>query len=469
MILLALIAVLSYVTYYYFQNRRLPSFDVVTADAPVQPPRFLYAITGSGANVIAKPVGVGVAADGRVYAVNFGKRRVDAFTNSGRFLFSFAKTAKDKLRNPVHLWVKGDEVWVTDRRYRTIFIFDLEGKFLREFTPKGEELEWTPLALAFSDKGELRVTEVGDTESHQVMYFSEVGSRTVNIGRTYQALTLEDTPGGFYFPDGIAVAKNGDVYVSDGNNRRVQVFDSSGTFKQFIDTSGVPRGVAIDSEDRLYVVDAVAHTVDIYTLKGERLTQFGSHGFGPGQFNFPNDVTTDDRNRIYVTDRENNQIQVWGWPTAELPPIAAPKSPWGWALCLSPLLLLPLLLALRKIRIVVTPDFIDALIDAEEIAAVSKVRRLRLVAPQADEELYAGRVVEDVDLGTLIEFEPHSESDARAMAERYELTERESVLFSMAIREKGLASQDRELRKHAALVDIRALDIEQFREEYLRS
>jgi len=468
-VLFVLLAALAYATYYFAQNRRLPVLDIAAPVAAVQPPRHLFSIAGTGVDELQSPVGVGVSADGRVYAVDFQKRRVSVFSNSGRFLFAFNKTATDVLRNPVHLWVKGEEVWVTDRRHRKIFIFNLDGEFIREFAPKNEELAWTPLALAFTPEGELRVTDVGDTRNHRLLYFSEDGSRTATVGRTHQALTPDDEPGGFYFPNGLAVAEDGRVFVSDGDNRRIQVFDEDGKFQAFVDTSGVPRGIAIDEEQRLYVVDAIAHTIDIYDLKGERLTQFGSQGFGPGQFNYPNDIALDARGRIYVSDRDNNQVQVWGWPVAEPPALAAPKTLSGWLACLSPLLLLPLLLLLRKTRFVVTPDFVEAIVAAGEVSSVAKRRRIRLMAPEEDRSLYEGRVVDDVDLGTLIEFDVHSESDARAMAEKYELDQRSSVLISMASRVKALCTEDRELRRDAVLAEIRSMSFDEFRKTYLDS
>jgi len=468
-ILLLLLALLAYASYYFIQNRRLPVLDIAEPVAAVQPPRYLFSITGAGVNELQSPVGVGVSDSGRVYVVDFTKRRISVFTTNGRFLFSFNKTKDDVLRNPVHLWVKGEEVWVTDRRQRTIYVFDLDGRFKREFVPLNEELEWTPLALAFSPQGELRVTDVGDTQNHRLLYFSAEGSRTATVGRTHQALSLDDTPGGFYFPNGLAVDAEGQVFVSDGDNRRIQVFDKNGEFQAFVDTSGVPRGIAIDDEQRLYAVDAVAHTVDIYDLKGERLTQFGSQGFGPGQFNFPNDITLDARGRIYVTDRDNNQVQVWGWPVAEPPVVALPTSLAGWLACLSPLLLLPLLLLLRKTRFVVTADFVEAILTAGELEAVVKKRRIRFVAPEEDRSLYEGRVVGDIKLDDLIEFEAHSESDARAMADKYSLDERAAVLVSMASRVKGLCTEDRDLRRDAVLAEVRALGFDEFRKNYLDS
>lgn len=467
-ILALLLALLSYATYYFVQNRRLPVVQIGEPERVVEPPQYLYSITGEGKSALRRPIGVGVSDDRRLFVVDFANSRISVFTTRGRYLYSFNKAGSAKLRNPVHLWVKGEEVWVTDRRLQAMFVFDLDGKFKRTFYPNGDKkFRWTPLALAF-DGDQLRVTDVGTTDRHRLIYFSEDGSRTVTLGRTYQATNLEEEPAGFMFPNGLAVADNGDVYVSDGDNRRVQVFDKSGQFKQFIDTSGVPRGIAIDREQMLYIVSAVAHTVDIYDLKGKQLTQFGSQGFGPGQFNYPNDVTVDRNRRIYVSDRENDQVQVWGWPVAQPPAVAAPKTPLGWVACLSPLLLLPFLLLFRKRRVVVTPDLVEALIESELIARVSKQRRLRLVCPDADHVFYAGREIEGVDLGSLIEPENHSESDVRSYMDKLAIEEKQAVYIAMGARFAALATQDRELRRIAVLAEIRVVDIDEFREVFIR-
>jgi hypothetical protein len=356
---------------------------------------------------------------------------------------------------------------VTDRRHRAIFVYDLEGKFRRRFTPRGEKLNWAPLALAFSNRGELRVTDVNASAKHRLHYFSAEGSRTATVGRTVQVTSLNEAPGGFYFPNGVAVSRDGSVFVSDGNNRRVQVFDDKGEFKEMLDTSGVPRGLAIDEKQQLYVVDAVAHTVDIYTLDGEQLTQFGSQGFGPGQFNFPNDIALDGRRRIYVSDRSNGQVQVWGWPVAEPPAVAAPTSLLGWLACLAPLLLLPFLLLLRKIRIVVTPDFVEAIVDAERVRAVAGRRRLRLVAPEEDRDLYEGRTEEGIDLATVVVFESHSESDAQAVVDKSGVSENDAIYLSMAMRARALGTADRDMRRNAVLADVRVISFEDFERDYL--
>lgn len=464
-ILLLLLALLAYTTYYFMQNRTLPVIGGKSVVQSVEPPRYLYSITGKGKNQLMTPTGVGVSADGRVYAVDLGRRRISIFTNSGTYISSF----NDNLTSPVHLWVTKDEVWVSDRRQETLEVFDLKGKHLYTFDP-GEGFVWSPLALAFDDKGNLRTTDVKDKDKHRLVYFSADGSRTAVIGHSYHANTLEEEPAGFSYPNGVAISKDGRVYVADGNNRRVQVFDSKGNFEAFVDTSGIPRGLAIDSSDRLYVVDAVAHTVDVFSLAGKRITRFGGRGTGPGQFNYPNDVALDKRGHIYVSDRENDQIQVWGWPVAELPkPLRqAPRTPWGWLAYIAPLLILPILPLTKKRRIVVTPDFITALVTAGEVAAVSKKRNIRLIAPEADRTVYEGLVAEGVELDKLIRFEAYSESDANALKVRYGFSERDAALLSMAERSIGLGTEDEAQRQEAKVADLRALTCAEFIDVFIR-
>lgn len=471
-LLLILLLLLGYSAYYFAMNRRLPALSIAPPGAnTIAPPQYLYSISGKGSAELSRPVGVGVAADGRVYVVDFGHHRVSVFTNAGGYLFSFDKTADGKLMNAVHLVIRGSEVWVSDRYYHCIYIFDLQGKYLRKYAPKNETLQWTPLAFSFDATGGLKVTDVGQTNKHQLLYFSADGSRTVTLGQTAQVNKLQESPGSFMFPDGVAVAANGDVYVSDGDNRRVQVFSPEGKFVRFLDTSGVPRGIAIDSKQRLYVADALAHMIGVYDLKGMALTTFGSRGYGPGQFNYPNDIAIDKGGRIYISDRENDQIQVWGWPVAALPTVTLPSTPAGWLsalACCIPLLLLPLLFLLRrKIRIVVTPEFMDALETMGEIGAIAEKPRLRLIAPEEDRKLYEGRVADGVDLGELLTFEEYSESDVRALRERLRIEQRPALLLVMADRAKALGTVDKELRILAMVAKVRAIDVQEFREMYL--
>lgn len=467
--LLLLLLLLAFVSYAWFTDRRLPGIgDDIKGIEEIAAPEYLYSITGEGGNTLERPVGVEIA-NGRVYVVDFGKHRVSVFTELGRYLFSFQDIAGGKiLSRPNVIAIKGSEVWVTDRLRRSVYIFNLDGKYIREFKPEEKELKnWAPFAMEFAPDGRFVVTDIGDTTRHKVHFFSTQGRLIATVGKKVPAHERNSEPEAFYFPSSVAIADE-KAYISDGDNRRMQVFSLNGQFLQFVDTSGVPRGADTDSQDRLYVADALAHAVDVYDLKGKRLTKFGSQGFGPGQFNYPGFVAVNDRGRIFITDRENNQVQVWGYASVA-PPVAIekPSTPLGWAACLSPLLLLPLLLLRRKRRIVVTPDFVELLVTLEEVANVKSLKRVQLICPEKDHVFYRDRVEQDVDLGHMIEPEAYSESDVRALIDRRGVTESQAIYVAMGGRATALATQDPELRGIGLLLDVTVVDFEEFRERFM--
>ena len=53
--------------------------------------------------------------------------------------------------------------------------------------------------------------------------------------------------------------------------------------------------------------------MELVTTPPTFVGSFGTLGVGDGQFNYPNGLAVDARARIYVTDRENNRVQVWGF------------------------------------------------------------------------------------------------------------------------------------------------------------
>jgi DNA-binding beta-propeller fold protein YncE len=462
-VLALILAILAYAAFYYTQNRRLPIPEVVVGSQKLEPPKFLYAFAGTGDKAMTRPTGIGIIGD-RVYVTDFAYRTVRAYSLTGDFLFEFGGITDGKstrLDSPVHIAIGPDNtVWVTDRTLRGVYVFDEDGKFLRKFVPDGDPaFSWSPLAITFAPNGDLFITDVGDSANHRVLAFGANGTLKAKWGSTAQITAVTDSPGQFLFPNGLAVAGTGStalVYVADGNNRRVQVFRPDGTFVRIINTSGTPRGLTVDSQQRLYVVDALSHRVDIYSSQGAPLAAFGENGSGAGQFSFPNDVTLDAKERIFITDRENNQVQVWGFSVAEIPGVTrvSPSSAW-WLLILLPLLLLPFLL--RRRRFVATPDFVDGMIAAEMVHTMVN-KRWRWVMEEEDGAAYQGRVVEGVALSDLLHPEPHSLSDANVIRTRLATTAKIAGLLAMAKHYRVLCTEDPDLARLAASLGIDVYD-----------
>ena len=123
------------------------------------------------------------------------------------------------------------------------------------------------------------------------------------------------TPGGgeseFNVPWGVAVDSNGNVYVVDTGNDRVQQFSATGGFLRQWGTTDFtnPYGIAIDGEDHVYVVDRMDNRVLKFDSDGHSLTQWGHEGGGEREFRAPIGIATDGSGHVYVADSGNGRIQ----------------------------------------------------------------------------------------------------------------------------------------------------------------
>ena len=268
-----------------------------------------------------KPLGVAVTPSGdRIYVTESnGTRMVRVYDRAGKQVDTLkppASTGPDHLPMYVAIDPTTQDVYVSDRVTASIYIYDANGKYLRTFAPKGNlGAKWAPLALTFGPDGRLYVTDINGTttKTHRVVVFGPDGTLVHSMG----------TPG-LSFPNGIVVDSHGNIEVSDSNNSRLVVFNVAGKTLAMIASGvgegdlGMPRGTAVDDSGRLYVVDTSDHNVKVYNVGDSGSTPayvglFGTEGQLDGTFEFPNGIATDTRAHIYVTDRENNRVQVWGY------------------------------------------------------------------------------------------------------------------------------------------------------------
>lgn len=268
---------------------------------------------------VAQPMDVAVSPDGnRVYVTETGGRRtVRVFDSSGNQLDALRPPGHaGRWRLPVYVAVDPGtgEVYVSDRLRETVDVYGEGGRHLRKLQPGGPLGRGAnPLGLAFGPQGNLYMTDVGGgRRDHRVLVFGGDGEPKRKIGGR----------GAFWFPNGLALDAGENLYVSDSNNGRLAIFDAGGRLAASIQRGvgegdlGLPRGVAVD-DGLLYVVDATAHTVKVYELAEEEAAvpsyvgAFGGEGIDDGGFQYPNGIAIDADGRIYVTDRENDRVQIW--------------------------------------------------------------------------------------------------------------------------------------------------------------
>ena len=124
--------------------------------------------------------------------------------------------------------------------------------------------------------------------------------------------------GQFKNPNGVAMADNGDVYVSDYYNHRIQKFTNDGLYVTSWGSYGtgqgqfrVPFGLAVDHDDFIYVADYTNHRIQKFTSAGLFVRTFGGYGTGNGQFRYPRGVAVDNQGHVYVADYSNHRLQVF--------------------------------------------------------------------------------------------------------------------------------------------------------------
>ena len=465
-ILVILLALLGAYYAYYNATHQL-SFNIAASSNidVIQPPQFLYSFSGA-AKKLQRPIGVTVDGD-TVYAVDSAGRDILVFDQAGNYKRSFGTSITvvplNLERNPTN-----NQLYVTDRRLHKILRFDLAGKYLGDFNPnlpkdqlpkfKTGGVQWDPVALAFAPDGTLYVTEI--LNGHRFLIFNPDGTFKKSIGYAGMVVDAKNTPGAFQFPNGIVYEK-GLVYITDSNNRRVQVYDKNGNFKTIIVTQGLPRGIAFlnpfpsdkpTTADRFVIADTLSHDGTIWTVKGDKVLSFGQQGFLDGEFNYPNGAAVGSRNKIFIADTANGRIQVWGWPN-QVSPVPIPVASNKWWLCLIPLLLLPLLLLFRRKRFFATEDFVNAMITAEQVQLMPSRRRRWLVTNEAYEK-FKDLVEHDIELGKLLNPTEYSESDARALMDKLEIELPAAIIMAIAQRNPVFCTEDAEYRRLAKSLEI---------------
>lgn len=159
---------------------------------------------------------------------------------------------------------------------------------------------------------------MADFYNQRIQHLNADGSFIEQWGTTAQVGIWAEE---FNYPTDVAIGNDDQLLVADGYNDRIQVFASSGKFRRkwggplamnifgpFPGWFTTVTSVTVGPEGNVFVADFYNNRVQKYDPEGHFLTAFGHDGNGPGQFAYITAVAVAPDGTLFATDLGNNRV-----------------------------------------------------------------------------------------------------------------------------------------------------------------
>jgi DNA-binding beta-propeller fold protein YncE len=247
-----------------------------------------FGTPGSGDGQFQDPIGVAINSTGFVYVADFGNNRVQIFDANGNFI---NESIESGYTQPWGIAINSSDVVYVSYRSGRVGVFDTNNNLVNTF---------------------FTGTSYGDAVDSSSNIYLAMGNRVSELSSSgHILLSIPNSTGQLIEPTGVAVNSQNLVYVVDSGQEHINVYDSNGSFEFSGFSLPDPIDDAINSSDFVYVLDRTDR-VFVYNSNGNYIgVRFGTSGSGNGQFNNPFGIGINSTGFVYVADSGNNRIQVF--------------------------------------------------------------------------------------------------------------------------------------------------------------
>ncbi|TES93513.1 MAG: 6-bladed beta-propeller [Candidatus Cloacimonadota bacterium] len=248
---------------------------------------------GSGTGQYLNPEDVGVDTKGNIYILDKGTNRILVF-NDSLFSHQFGGfgTGTGRLNDPSSFVVSPNYLYVYDAGAEKISKYNLNGDFVGSIF---ENNNMDRCAMALDDFGNIYICS---SEENKIVKISNAGEEIVSFGSFGWGEGFLDNP------QGITVSSNGDIYVSDTDNSRVEIFNSQGQFKREIGKGVLKRPIDldIDSWDNLFICDIEVKKIFIFDREGKLKNEIKA------MVEEPVNIAISENGKLYIADRKARRV-----------------------------------------------------------------------------------------------------------------------------------------------------------------
>ena len=259
---------------------------------------------------------------------------------SGFNKFIFGEQKPKTMLKPYGVQIHNGKIYVCDTGVKGIVIIDLEKNTFDYFIPQGRGTLKLPISCFVDKKGYLFIADgnrrqivvfddklsyvnaFGEAENfkptdvfvtNDTIWVANVKNHHIEVYKndsTYKHLSYfpEIEHGSEAYlnqPTNISVTQD-KIYVTDFGSFKVKIYNHSGEFIGSVGHYGKsfgqfvrPKGIALDNEENLYVVDAAFQNIQIFNKKKQLLMFFGGAYSGPGSMSLPAKIDIDYNNKRY--------------------------------------------------------------------------------------------------------------------------------------------------------------------------
>jgi DNA-binding beta-propeller fold protein YncE len=283
--------------------------------------KYLFEIKGGPGSPFNQPTDLAVGKNGRIYVLDGVNDRVQVFDSRGNFLFLFGKpgSGNGELNRPVGLETdRQGRVYIADSRNHRVQVFDSEGKYINKIIlpTKGTNLPPDPVdVLIVSPRDETETLFVSDNDNHNILVYDKDSLKLIN---KFGIHGFEEQ-GSFRYPFSLATDmgyKN--IYVVDVLNTRVQMFDRNGKFIRKIGGWGIregtffrPKGVTADVDNNIYVSDSYMGVIQLFRPDGSYVSVVGTQKGKEKKFKTPIRIYIDRNQRLFVVEELAHKVSVY--------------------------------------------------------------------------------------------------------------------------------------------------------------